>query len=49
MNETIKAMIETLKETGAGYMRVELGAYSIIVADQETAEFIDKAVDEVVE
>lgn len=49
MNETIKAMIETLKETGADYIRVGLGNYSIIVAETETAELIDKFMDEVAE
>ena len=49
MNETIKAMIETLKETGADYIRVGLGTYSIIVAETETAELIDKFMDEVAE
>jgi len=49
MDETIKAMIEALKETGADYIRVGLGNYSIIVADTETAELIDKFMDEVEE
>ena len=49
MNETIKAMVETLEQTGADYMRVGLGKYSIIVADTETAELIDQFMDEVEE
>jgi hypothetical protein len=47
MNETINAMVETLKETGADYIRVGLGAYSVIVAETGTAELIDKFMDEV--
>lgn len=46
MDETIKAMIEALEKYNAGYVKVNLGKYSIIVADKETAEFIDKMLDE---
>ena len=46
MDETIKAMIDALEEYGAGYVEVKLGKYSIIVADKETADFIEKALDE---
>lgn len=49
MNETIKDMIEALKETGADYIRVGLGAYSVIVAETQIAELIDKFMDEVAE
>lgn len=45
MDETIKAMIEALETYGAGYVKVELGKYTFIVADKETAEFIDEALD----
>lgn len=46
MNETIKAMVEALKKYNAGYIKVDLGDYSIIVADKETADFIENALEE---
>lgn len=46
MDETIKAMVDALEEYNAGYIKVDLGKYSIIVADKETAELIDKALSE---
>ena len=46
MNDMIKMMIETIKQCNAGYMKVDLGEYSVIVADKETAEFIENALDE---
>lgn len=45
MNETINSMVETLKKTGAGYIKVDLYGYAIIVATPETAEFIERAID----
>lgn len=46
MDEMIKAMVDALEKYGAGYAKVDLGEYSIIVADKETAQFIEKALDE---
>lgn len=46
MNETIKAMVEALKEYNADYIKVDLGDYSIIVAGKETADFIENALEE---
>lgn len=45
MDDTIKTMIEALKQYNAGYIKVGLGEYSVIVADKETTEFIDRALD----
>ena len=42
----IKSMVEALKKYNAGYVKVGLGEYSIIVADKATAEFIENALDE---
>lgn len=46
MDEMIKAMVDALDKYGAGYVKVGLGNYSVIVADKETTEFIEKALDE---
>lgn len=46
MDETIKAMIEALEKYNAGYIKVDLGKYSVIVANKETAEFIDECMNE---
>ena len=45
MDETIKGMVEALKKTGAGYIKIDLCDYAIIVATPETAEFIERAID----
>lgn len=46
MNETIKAMVDQLEKFNAGYIKFDLGDYSIIVADKETTEFIENVLDE---
>ena len=46
MNDLIKTMIENLERYNAGYIKVDFGKYSIIVADKETVEFIENALDE---
>ena len=43
MDEMIKAMVEALEKYNAGYVKVGLGNYSVIVADNETTELIEKA------
>lgn len=45
MNDVIKAMIESLERHNAGCIKVDFGKYTIIVADKETAEFIENALD----
>lgn len=45
MDETIKAMLDALKEYNAGYVRVKLGEYSIIVAENETADYMEELYD----
>ena len=45
MDEMIKSMVDALKKYNAGYVAVKLGEYSIIVTDNETAEFIENALD----
>lgn len=46
MSDLIKTMIETIKQCNAGYMKVGFGEYSVIVADKETTEFIESALDQ---
>lgn len=45
MDDTIKAMFEALKENDAGYIRITLGDYAIIVATKDTADFIEELYD----
>ena len=46
MIEWIKSMIEQMEALNAGYLKIGFGEYSVIVADKETAEFIENAMDE---
>lgn len=46
MDEMIKSMVDALKKYNAGYVSVRFGEYSIIVADAETMDFIESALDE---
>lgn len=46
MDDTIKAMIEALDKYNAGYVKVDIGEYSIIVATKGTGELIDELLDE---
>ena len=46
MDEMIKSMVELMQKTGSGYVKVGFGEYSIFVTDNETAEFIENALDE---
>ena len=46
MSEWIKSMIEQMETLNAGYLKIGFGEYSVIVADKETAEFIENALDE---
>lgn len=44
MDETIKAMIESLDKYGAGYVSVKIGKYTIILTDDEDgAEYLSEA------
>ena len=44
MDETIKAMIETLEKYGAGFISVSIGKYTIMITDdEEGAEFLKDA------
>lgn len=45
MDETIKAMLEALKETNAGYVRITLGDYAVMVATKDTADFMEQLYD----
>lgn len=46
MDETIKAMIETLEKYGAGFISVSIGKYTIMITDdEEGAEFLKDAWD----
>ena len=50
MDETIKAMIDALKESGAGFISVSIGNYTIIITDdEEGAEFLKEKWDEYVD
>lgn len=44
--EWIKSMIEQMEALNAGYMKIGFGEYSVIIADKETTEFIEAAMDE---
>lgn len=50
MDETIKAMIDALKEYGAGFISVSIGKYTIMITDdEEGAEFLKEKWDEYVD
>lgn len=46
MSEWIKSMIEQMEALNAGYMKIGFGEYSVIIADKETTEYIEAALDE---
>ena len=50
MDETIKAMIEALKQYGAGFISVSVGEYTIMITDdKDGAEFLKTAWDRYVD
>ena len=49
MDETIKAMIDALKEYGGGFISVSIGKYTIMITDEEGAEFLKEKWDEYVD
>lgn len=50
MDEMIKAMIEALNNSGAGFISVKVGKYTIILTDDEDgAEFLSESWDRYVE
>lgn len=50
MDETIKAMIEALKQYGAGFISVSVGEYTIMITDdKDGAEFLKNAWDRYVD
>lgn len=49
MNETIKAMIDAMETSGAGFASVTLGNYTIIITDdKDGADYLSNAWDEYV-
>lgn len=50
MNEPIKAMIDALEKTGAGFISVTIGKYTIMITDEkEGAEYLSNAWDKYLE
>lgn len=50
MNETIKAMIDLLEKSGAGFASVTLGKYTIMITDDiDGADYLSNAWDEYLE